>query len=87
MMDPKYLHQDELIGLHAKVISAKNQDLLDIEGKIIDETKNTLILQDSNNNKKVILKKGTMVQITAPEGVFNLDCSQITKRPYDRIKK
>ncbi|MAF35566.1 ribonuclease P protein component 1 [archaeon] len=85
-MDPQQLHRAELIGLKAEVVGAKNRDLLTIKGKIIDETKQTIILETQDNQKKVILKKGTILKVITINGEYRLDCSKIVKRPFERIK-
>jgi len=43
-----------LIGTIVKVVQSKNQSLIGIHGKVIDETKNTITLQ---NGKKIKLIK------------------------------
>jgi len=44
----------ELIGSIVKVVQSKNQSLIGIYGKVIDETKNTITLQ---NGKRIKLIK------------------------------
>jgi len=43
-----------LIGSAVKVIDAKNKSLKGIEGKVIDETKNLLIIETRKGIKKLI---------------------------------
>ena len=87
MTNPKHLSRAELIGLPARVISSRNRDLLSIQGVIVDETRNTLKIRGKDKKQKTVLKKDTMIQLTTPQGTFNLDCSQIIKKPHERVKK
>ena len=71
--------QMEYIGKKAK-IKIHNQSF---EGKIIDETKNTITVLDQNNKEKMIIKK----QITFTIGDKVVEGKSITKRSEERIKK
>ena len=46
-MNPKV----ELIGAYVKVVQSKNDSLIGVHGKVIDETKNTITLQNSKKIK------------------------------------
>ena len=79
--------QSELIGLAAKVTKSSNPDSIGISGKIIDETRNTLVLKQ-NDNKKTIQKETTTFQFTLPSGiVVEVEGNAILGRPEDRVKK
>ena len=43
----------ELIGSIVKVVQSKNQSLIGIYGKVIDETKNTITLQKGKRIKLI----------------------------------
>ena len=43
-----------LIGSFAKVVDSKNKTLIGNEGKIINETRNTITIQTKYNQKKLI---------------------------------
>ncbi len=43
-----------LIGKFIKIVDSKNLHLLNIKGKIIDETKNTITLQTEKKQIKII---------------------------------
>jgi|ETN01SMinimDraft_4_1059930.scaffolds.fasta_scaffold438543_2 ribonuclease P protein subunit POP4 len=86
-MKLKHLQRSELIGYKAKVLAATNQDLLNIGGKIVDETRNSFVLENTEHEKKRILKNGTILKILTPKGEFRINCTQMMKRPYERIKK
>ncbi len=86
-MKIKHLQRSELIGYKAKVLAATNQNLLNIGGKIVDETRNSFVLENTQHEKKRILKKGTIIEITIPNGEFRVNCTQLMKRHHERMKK
>jgi ribonuclease P protein subunit POP4 len=71
----------ELIGSLVEVISSKNETLIGLKGKIIDETKNTITIQNKKINK--ILKSHITIKI---DGKI-IEGKNLKKRPEDRIKK
>jgi ribonuclease P protein subunit POP4 len=79
--------QSELIGLNAKVTKSTNKDSIGIQGTVIDETRNTLIIRH-NNTDKTVPKETTVFQFTLPNGtVLEVEGNAITGRPEDRVKK
>ena len=56
-MSKNFLRQ-EFIGLKAKVIASKDPSIEGIEGIIIDETKNMLIIETSKGIKKIAKETG-----------------------------
>lgn len=69
--------KEELIGKEAQVLYAGRK----FKGKIIDETKNTIILEKQPGTTKII-KKNAIIQINGNI----IEGEKITKRPEDRIK-
>ncbi len=47
----------EIIGLTTEVVDSKNKGNIGIKGNIIDETKNTIIIQHKKKQKKIIQKQ------------------------------
>jgi ribonuclease P protein subunit POP4 len=79
--------QSELIGLDAKVAKSTNRNSVGISGKVIDETRNTLVIRQ-NNSDKVVPKETTIFQFTLSNGsVVEVDGNAIVGRPEDRVKK
>ncbi|MBI4447360.1 ribonuclease P protein subunit [Candidatus Woesearchaeota archaeon] len=76
----------ELIGLEAEIIDAKNQSLVGIKGKIVDETKNTLLIEHNGKTKKV-LKEDVTLNIHINNQTFQINGKVLIGRPEDRIKK
>jgi len=79
--------QTEFIGLNAKVVKSTNPDYVGIKGKIIDETRNTLVIRHEKSDK-VIVKNVAVFHFTMPDGtVVEVDGNIIVGRPEDRLKK
>jgi ribonuclease P protein subunit POP4 len=79
--------QSELIGLDARVAKSTNRDSVGILGKVIDETRNTLVIRQ-NNSDKIVPKETTIFQFTLPNGsVVEVEGNAIMGRPEDRVKK
>ncbi|MCK4444011.1 MAG: ribonuclease P protein component 1 [Thermoplasmata archaeon] len=85
MMTKKNIHKHELIGLPAEVVSASHNGYVGMKGLIVDETKNTLVLE-VDNVEKVIPKQGTRFRFSTPEDI-EVNGSTLLFRPQDRIKK
>ncbi len=69
----------ELIGSYVKVVDSKNKTLVGLEGKVIDETKNTITFEDG----KKVIKSHVMLEVNGEI----VEGKTIQKRPEDRIKK
>ncbi len=72
----------EFIGLTVKIIESRDPTLEGVEGKIIDETKNMLILKSGGKIKKVAKD----IAVFDMEGHV-VDGRKIKYRPEDRIGK
>lgn len=80
MITPNNLVRHELIGLTASANGAR--------GKIVDETKNTIIIKNSEGKEKKMIKKDNTFQITLPDGtVVQVKGEVLQGRPEERIKK
>ncbi|MDD4878586.1 MAG: ribonuclease P protein subunit [Candidatus Nanoarchaeia archaeon] len=76
----------ELIGLEIEVTASKNQSLVGIKGKIVDETKNTLRVR-ANSRVLTIMKNTIMFKANVDGKNIEIDGNCIMGRPEDRIKK
>ena len=74
-------YQQEFIGKKTMITKAANKHQQGINGKIIDETKNTFTIR-TNIKEIKIQKHGNTFEIN--NEIINGD--KITKRPEDRIK-
>ncbi len=79
--------QQELIGLNAKVVRSPHSDYVGISGRVLDETRNTIVILHKNKKKRII-KSAAVFNFTMPDGtVVEIDGKAIIGRPEDRIKK
>jgi len=79
--------QNEFVGLRVKVVKSTNLGYIGISGKVIDETRNTLVIRHKNDDK-VIVKNVAVFHFTAPDGtIVEVDGNVILGRPEDRVKK
>lgn len=79
--------QDEFIGLNAKVVKGNNPSHIGISGKVIDETRNTIVIRHKNEDK-IIAKETAVFQFTLHDGtVVEVEGNIIVGRPEDRMKK
>jgi len=79
--------QGEFIGLNAKVVKSTNPNYVGIGGRVIDETRNTLVIRRENEDK-IIVKNVAVFHFTMPDGtVVEVDGNLIVGRPEDRVKK
>jgi len=83
---PDLLRQ-EFVGLDAKVVKSSNPSQTSISGKIIKETRNTLVILYKNVEKTVI-KDVAVFHFIMPDGtVVEVDGKAIVGRPENRFKK
>ncbi len=79
--------QREFIGLNAEVVRSSNPSYVGISGKVVDETRNVLVIMHQNE-KKAIIKNTAVFHFTTPDGtVVEINGKVIVGRPEDRIKK
>ena len=70
------------IGKKVEILSSSNSTYIGTVGTVLDETKNSFVI-DVDGKRKVILKKGTKFVIDKQI----LDGDDIARRIEDRIKK
>jgi ribonuclease P protein subunit POP4 len=85
-MDEKTVAKDELIGLHVKVTDSKDPTWKGKFGLIVDETKNTFLIE-INDQQKMIAKKTAKFEFDIDGIKIEINGSKIAYRPEDRIKK
>ncbi|MEM3506098.1 MAG: ribonuclease P protein component 1 [Candidatus Bathyarchaeia archaeon] len=83
---PQNILKHELIGLEACIKNSNNKQLIGIKGKIIDETKNIIVILQ-NGKPKRIPKNVLMLEVKLPDGsLVEIDGKAIMARPEDRLK-
>lgn len=71
----------EWTGKHCKVMSSKNLSHNGVEGTIVDETKNVIVIQTTKGDKKVP-KHGTTFSIEGND----VNGDEVLASPEERIK-
>jgi len=82
-MKLKTISEFDLIGQNITITSSKNNEVVGINGKVIMETKNMIIL-DTENGQKNIPKN--ICQLNNSDGIIETDSSKISKRPHERLE-
>lgn len=82
-MDKIKIYPHELIGKEMEVIKARNKFNIGIKGKIVDETKSTLKVEQGGKIK-TLLKKNVMFRLCRTGQV--IDGKTIAKKSEERIK-
>ena len=77
----------ELIGLKVEV--AKSRDLYQkgIRGKVIDETRNTLLIFTDDGDRKRVLKNISTFKFIVGKNRFIVPGEEICFRPFERTEK
>jgi len=83
-MKKETLGKDELIGLQVKIKESKDPKWIGKKGIIVDETKNTFLIEINGKEKK-ISKKIAKFEFRINKEKIILDGSKINYRPEDRI--
>ena len=82
-MVPVKTPPDQLIGEEVEIVNSTNQSELGLTGKVVDETKMTLKI-DQGGKIKTVLKQHVTIKLRKTGQLIR--GSTITKRPEDRIK-
>ena len=85
-MDKQRFIRDEFIGHSVSIIDSRDPTWLHRSGVIIDETKNTFLL-DINGDVKRIAKNIAIFRFKINDKEISIHGRQIMYRPEDRIKK
>jgi len=79
------IKKHELVGLEVEVKNSTHKGYIGMKGVVVDETKNTFIVE-IEGKEKMIPKKGTRFKFDV-KGVVEVEGKDILYRPEDRIKK
>lgn len=79
------LRKHELIGLQVRVVRATDPGQRDLSGRVVDETRNMLIVDVGGVDKR-IPKQGSLFRFDT-QGGLEVEGDEIRFRPEDRVKK
>jgi len=83
---PRNILQHELIGLEARVVESANESHKSIAGRVVDESRNTLVIRQGGEIKRVPKRDATF-RFILPDGEVEVEGKAIHGRPADRVKK
>ena len=85
-MNVKDMAKRELIGLTAEIIDSKNKSNIGIKGTIVDETKETIVI-DADQGRKTLFKNNITLKIESNNQTVLIEGNVLSGRPKERIKK
>ena len=85
-MDNNRIVRDELMGRTVKIIKCTDPNWINLSGKIIDETKNTFLIEIQNQQKR-IAKNTAIFEFEYENKKTIVEGSRLLYRPEDRTKK
>jgi len=86
----KEVLRSELIGKNIEILKSTNKSLVGLQGKVLDETKNLLVIESKKQKKveeKKILKAHVTIKMSYKGKTYNIDGKLLVARPWERIKK
>lgn len=86
-MTKRNIMRHELIGLEAQVVSSSDPTLLGVYGKILDETRDMLVIEHLSA-AKIVPKEGSSFEIKLPDGEkVVVEGKKLVGRPEERIRR
>ncbi|HUB92590.1 MAG TPA: ribonuclease P protein subunit [Candidatus Saccharimonadales bacterium] len=84
--DNKNIVLAELIGLKARIVWSLDRKQKGMFGKVVDETKNTIVMETAEG-KRSFIKGISRFRFYTPDGSFVVEGREIEFRPDERIEK
>lgn len=81
------IYRGELIGTHIRVKESEHEGFQGIDGRVIDETMNLLVIDDGSSKIKKIPKEGKLFRVKKQNEQGLVKGDLLIHRPEDRIKK
>ena len=85
-MDNNRIIKDELVGRNVTIKECTDPNWINVSGKIIDETRNTFLIEIGNQQKR-IAKNIAIFEFENNREKTVVEGSRLLYRPEDRIKK
>lgn len=77
----------ELIGLDVEVVRDSNPCNASIRGRVVDETRNTLLIEGEDRERRVA-KETAVFRFKLPDGAaVEVEGAALVGRPEDRVKR
>ncbi len=76
------------MGLMMEVEDSSNKDMIGLRGRVVDETRNTFVIETEQSEEKRIPKAGNVFIFSLEGGVrARVRGDMLIARPEDRIKR
>ncbi len=82
---PENLAGHELIGLKARVVRASDRNKVGVRGRIVDETRNVLVIEQGGAEKRIPKNEAVFAMEIGRE-TREVDGKGLVARPEDRVK-
>lgn len=83
---PENLPRHELIGLDAEVVESTDPSRTGIDGRVVDETQNTLLIETSEG-EKTVPKEESVFRFRLEDLKVRVNGKLLSGRPEERIGK
>lgn len=88
MITAKNLLYSTFIGLEAEIINSSQRGLIGLRGKVVDETKNLIVIEGEGGRVVKVPKNSSAFRFTCEDGgKADVDGRDIMFRPHERPKK
>jgi ribonuclease P protein subunit POP4 len=87
MRTSENLVRHELIGLKVRIVESTNKKNKGIEGRVVYETRNMLIIEKKNGKEIKVAKNENIFSFNLDGIWVRVDGKLLLGRPEDRIKK
>jgi len=77
----------EFIGTEAKVVQSAHPDSVGISGRIVDETRNTFVIQGCEGPKTLLKHLSVFHLAFSDATTVEIDGELLVGRPEDRLKR
>ncbi len=76
------------VGLQVEIVRSSQQDMVGLRGKVVDETKNLIIIEKEDGKEIKIQKVSSVFRFTLDDGEkIDVEGKRIAFRPHERPKK
>ena len=87
MQKPANIVRHELIGLNVEVVESRNKSENKVNGTVIDETKNTLVIKTKSGEKKIAKENAKFMFTIQDNKHVIVDGNLLLGKPKTRIQK
>lgn len=88
MITKKNLVYSSFIGLMVEIVNSSQRELIGVCGKIVDETKNLIVIEKKSGDEVRIPKVSSVFRFNLDNDEFvDIDGRMIAFRPHERPKK